>query len=88
MEHLQPGADQGTRRRGEQAGDWSITAIVGVFATAIVFLGLSTAVAGKWLEDVGPRCAGVCAAGLWGAGLVLGGVGIELHQLWLQLWLL
>ena len=65
------------------AGDWSITAIVGVFATAIVFLGLSTAVAGKWLEDVGPRCAGVCAASLWGAGLVLGGVGIELHELWL-----
>ncbi|MCY3940248.1 MAG: OFA family MFS transporter [Gammaproteobacteria bacterium] len=65
------------------ADDWSITVIVGVFSTAIVFLGLSTAVAGKWLEDVGPRCAGVCAAGLWGMGFVIGGVGIELHELWL-----
>ena len=65
------------------ADDWSITAIVGVFATAIVFLGLSTAVAGKWLEDVGPRCAGVYAACLWGMGFMLGGIGIELHQLWL-----
>ncbi len=65
------------------ADDWSIAAIVGVFSTAIVFLGLSTAVTGKWLEDVGPRCAGVCAACLWGIGFVLGGVGIELHQLWL-----
>ena len=65
------------------ADDWSITAIVGVFSTAIVFLGLSTAVAGKWLEDVGPRCAGVCAAALWGSGFVLAGVGIETHQIWL-----
>ena len=65
------------------ADDWSITAIVGVFSTAIVFLGLSTAVAGKWLEDVGPRCAGVCAAGLWGVGFVVAGVGIETHQIWL-----
>ena len=65
------------------ADDWSITAIVGVFSTAIVFLGLSTAVAGKWLEDVGPRCAGVCAAALWGVGFVIAGVGIETHQIWL-----
>ena len=65
------------------ADDWSITAIVGVFSTAIVFLGLSTAVAGKWLEEVGPRCAGVCAAVLWGAGFVLAGVGVQTHQLWL-----
>ena len=65
------------------ADDWSITAIVGVFSTAIVFLGLSTAVAGKWLEEAGPRCAGVCAAVLWGAGFILAGAGIQTHQLWL-----
>ena len=65
------------------ADDWSISVIVGVFATAIVFLGLSTALAGKWLEDVGPRCAGVCAASLWGTGFVLGGIGIHEHELWL-----
>ena len=65
------------------ADDWSITAIVGVFSTAIVFLGLSTAIAGKWLEEVGPRCTGVCAAGLWGMGFVLAGIGIETHELWL-----
>ncbi|MYF11583.1 MAG: OFA family MFS transporter [Gammaproteobacteria bacterium] len=65
------------------ADDWSITVVVGVFSTAIVFLGLSTAVAGKWLEEVGPRCAGVCAASLWGVGFVLAGIGIETHEIWL-----
>jgi hypothetical protein len=35
--------------------DWSLGAVVPIFSTAIVFLGLSAAVAGKWLEEVGPR---------------------------------
>ena len=34
------------------AGDWSLASVVPVFSTAIVCLGLSAAVAGKWLEEV------------------------------------
>jgi MFS family permease len=65
------------------ADDWTLTQVVWVFTVAIVFLGLSAAFAGKWLERVGPRTVGVVAALCWGGGLVLGGIGIWLHQLWL-----
>ena len=65
------------------AQDWSLAETNRVFTIAIVFLGLSAAVAGKWLEDVGPRKVGVVAALCWGGGYLVGGLGIELHQLWL-----
>jgi MFS family permease len=65
------------------AGDWSQASVVWIFSVAIVFLGLSAAVAGKWLEAVGPRMVGVVAACCWGGGFLIGGVGIFSHQLWL-----
>jgi MFS family permease len=51
-----------------------------------VFLGLSAALWGGWLERVGPRKAGVVAALCWGSGFILGAIGIYIHQLWL-IWL-
>ncbi|MFT5133102.1 MAG: MFS family permease [Gammaproteobacteria bacterium] len=65
------------------ADDWSLKSVVWVFTVAIVFLGLSAAVAGKWLEKVGPRMVGVVAACCWGGGFVIGGFGIISGQLWL-----
>ena len=65
------------------AQDWSLAQTNRVFTIAIVFLGLSAALAGKWLEDVGPRKVGSVAALCWGGGYLVGGLGIELHQLWL-----
>ncbi len=65
------------------AGDWALSQVVWIFSTAIVFLGLAAAIAGKWLERVGPRCVGVTAACLWGGGFLIGSVGISTHQLWL-----
>ncbi|HEU4619403.1 MAG TPA: OFA family MFS transporter [Gammaproteobacteria bacterium] len=65
------------------AEDWSLGSVVQIFTVAIVFLGLSAAFAGKWLEDVGPRTVGVVAALCWGGGYLLGGLGIFLHELWL-----
>ena len=44
------------------AQDWSLAQTNRVFTIAIVFLGLSAALAGKWLEDVGPRKVGTVAA--------------------------
>lgn len=63
--------------------DWSLEQVVWIFTIAIVFLGLSAAVAGKWLERVGPRMVGCVAACCWGGGFLIGGLGIMLHQLWL-----
>ena len=65
------------------ANDWQLSTVVWIFSVAIVFLGLAAALAGKWLEDVGPRCVGVTAAFLWGGGFIVGSLGIMTHQLWL-----
>ncbi|MGD8809604.1 MAG: MFS transporter, partial [Gammaproteobacteria bacterium] len=63
------------------AEDWALSEVVRVFTVAILFLGLAAALAGKWLEEVGPRMVGVVAALCWGGGYLLGGVGIWLHEL-------
>ncbi|MEP3245534.1 MAG: OFA family MFS transporter [Sneathiella sp.] len=65
------------------ADDWSLSSVVWIFSTAIVFLGLAAAFGGKWLERVGPRCVGVVSAICWGGGFLVGSVGIATHQLWL-----
>jgi len=63
------------------ADDWPLSDVVWIFTVAIVCLGLSAALAGKWLEDVGPRMVGTVAALCWGGGYLVGGLGILLHQL-------
>ena len=65
------------------ASDWSLKDVVWVFTVAIVFLGLSAAIAGKWLEKVGPRKVGTVAAFCWGGGFLVGGFGILTGNLWL-----
>ena len=65
------------------ADDWTLKSVVWVFTVAIVFLGLSAAVGGHWLEKVGPRKVGVVAACCWSGGFFIGGVGIVTGQLWL-----
>jgi MFS family permease len=63
------------------AEDWVLSEAARIFTVAIVFLGLSAALAGKWLEEVGPRMVGTVAALCWGGGYLIGGLGIVLHQL-------
>ena len=66
--------------------DWRVTDLLVIFTLGIVFLGLSAALFGGWLERAGPRKAGVVAALCWGGGFLISGVGVYIHQLWL-LWL-
>ena len=63
--------------------DASLTSIGFVFSIAIVMLGLSAAVFGTWVDRVGPRRAMFTAASCWGAGFLIGGLGISTGQLWL-----
>ncbi len=65
------------------ADDWLLSDVIWIFTVAIIFLGLSAALAGKWLEDVGPRKVGTVAALCWGGGYLVGALGILMHQLWL-----
>jgi len=65
------------------SGDWSLQDVTWIFSVAIVFLGLAAALAGHWLDRVGPRLVGSVAAVLWGGGYLVGSFGILTHQLWL-----
>ena len=65
------------------ADDWSLGSVVWIFSVAIVFLGLSAATVGKWLEKRGPRAVGVVAALCWSGGFFVGALGLQSHQLWL-----
>jgi len=66
--------------------DWSVADLGWMFTLFFVLLGSSAAVWGGWLERAGPRKAGLVAAVCWAGGLLLGALGVYLHQLWL-LWL-
>jgi MFS family permease len=65
------------------AGDWKQTELAWIFTIAIVFLGLSAAVFGRWLEHAGPRKSGVVAACCWGLGFFISALGIRMHEIWL-----
>lgn len=62
-------------------GDWSLTQVTWIFTVAIVSLGLAAAVAGRWMEHVGPRTVGLAASVCWAAGFIVSAFGTRLHQL-------
>ena len=64
-------------------GDWTLAQVGWIFSIAIVFLGLSAAVFGRWMERVGPRKAMFTAALCFGGGFLVSALGVHLHQLWL-----
>jgi MFS family permease len=63
--------------------NWTVADVTHIFETFIAMLGISAAIWGGWLERAGPRKAGLIAALCWGGGLILGGYGVMIHQLWL-----
>jgi MFS family permease len=63
--------------------NWSIPSVTHIFEIFIAVLGISAAIWGGWLERAGPRKAGMISALCWGGGLVLLGLAISIHQLWL-----
>ena len=63
--------------------DWKLTEVGWIFSLAIVFLGLSAALSGTWLDRVGPRKAMFTAALCFGGGFMISAVGVALHQLWI-----
>jgi MFS family permease len=63
--------------------NWTVADVTHIFETFIAMLGVSAALWGGWLERAGPRRAGLIAAACWGGGLVVGGYGVSIHQLWL-----
>jgi len=61
--------------------DWTPGQIGWTFSIAIVLLGLSAAIFGKWLERVGPRKAMLASALCFGGGFLIGSYGVHVHSL-------
>src|ERR1700688_297759 len=64
-------------------GDWDLKQVGWIFSIAIVFLGASAALFGRWVEKVGPRKSMFTAALCFGGGFLVSAFGIHLHQLWI-----
>lgn len=63
--------------------NWTVPVLTHTFEIFIAMLGISAAIWGRWVEHAGPRKSGLAAAVCWGSGLVIGGIGVSIHQLWL-----
>ena len=61
-------------------GDWELTTLGWTFSIAIVFLGLSAAVFGKWVERAGPRKVMLASACCFAGGFLVSALGVQLHQ--------
>jgi MFS family permease len=66
--------------------NWRVASLGWMYTLFFVLLGIAAAIWGGWLERAGPRKAGVVAALCWCGGLVIGALGVYMHQLWLM-WL-
>ncbi|MEJ0079043.1 MAG: OFA family MFS transporter [Alphaproteobacteria bacterium] len=66
--------------------NWRVASLGWMYTLFFVLLGIAAAVWGGWLERAGPRKAGVVAALCWCGGLIIGALGVYVHQLWLM-WL-
>ncbi len=63
--------------------DWKLTTLGWIFSIAIVFLGLSAAILGKWVESGGPRRAAFWSAFCFGGGFLVAALGVHIHNIWL-----
>ena len=64
-------------------GDWKLTELGWIFSIAIFFLGVSSAIFGRWVEEGGPRRAMFTAALCWAGGFFISAIGVYIHTLWL-----
>jgi MFS family permease len=63
--------------------DWNLKELGWIFSIAILCLGLSAAVFGRWVEEGGPRRAMFTSALCFSGGFLVSSIGIWYHELWL-----
>lgn len=66
----------------EQIG-WSLSDVSLTFSLAILFLGLSAAFMGHFVEKYGPRASGIISTTFFASGMVLAGYAVQIESLWL-----
>ncbi len=71
----------GSTKEHHVAGDWNKAQVSLIFSIAIVCLGLSAAVFGRWMEAAGPRKAMLASALCFGSGFFVAALGLGLHIL-------
>jgi MFS family permease len=64
-------------------GDWTLPQLGWIFSIAILVLGMSAALFGRWVETAGPRKAMFVAALCFGSGFLVSALGIAEHRIWL-----
>ena len=65
----------------EEAQGWATSQVTLAFSIAVFVLGLTAAFLGTYVEEYGPRLAGLAAAVLYGAGMIGAGVSVQLGSL-------
>src|SRR5579863_8853582 len=89
MTKLLPNADASCKTLGfmdlltSSSCNWTVPTVTHIFELFIAMLGISAAIWGGWVEHAGPRKSGLTAAVCWGGGLLIGAIGVSMHQLWL-----
>jgi MFS family permease len=63
--------------------DWTIPEVGWIYSIALIILGFSAAILGRWVEHVGPRKTILAAALCFCGGLWLSSLGASLHSIWL-----
>src|SRR5437764_11008315 len=58
--------------------DWKLTELGWIFSIAMVFLGCSAAVFGRWVEEGGPRKAMFTAAMCWAGGFFVSALYVNI----------
>ncbi|GAA4835191.1 L-lactate MFS transporter [Algivirga pacifica] len=66
----------------DQVG-WEYSHTAWAFSIAILCLGFTAALLGKYAEKLGPKKSGMIAAVLYGGGLLLSGWAVDIDNLWL-----
>ncbi|TLF38051.1 OFA family MFS transporter [Lacticaseibacillus zeae] len=60
---------------------WALSSVTVAFSIAIFFLGMSAAFMGRVVERFGPRLTGTVAAILYGSGILLTGLAVQINSL-------
>jgi MFS family permease len=68
---------------GSAPGDWKLTDLGWIFTLAILCLGVSAAVLGRWVEEGGPRRAMFTAALCFSGGFLISAAGVYVHNIWI-----
>ena len=62
--------------------DWTRWQVGWIYSIALIMLGLSAALFGRWVERVGPRKTMAASAACFCGGLLVAALGVRRHDLW------